>query len=111
MTFSRPPTDMKCPQWKKPMSKVCPTCPWWQQVRGMNPQTGADVDGFDCAMALVPMLIIDNARLQRGTQAATESMRNEIIKRMDGHRPPPPAVDEAIAITERQRHVIEDQRA
>jgi len=82
-TFAKPPADMTCPQFKKPMNKVCPTCPWWTQVRGTNPQTGGEVDGFNCAVALLPLLLIDNARVQRGTQAATESMRNEVVKRMD----------------------------
>jgi hypothetical protein len=83
MTYTKPPADMKCPQWQKPMNKVCPTCPWWQQVRGINPQTGNEVDGFNCAIALLPMLLIDNARMTRGVQAATEGMRNEVVKRMD----------------------------
>ena len=83
MTYTKPPADLKCPHWQKPMAKVCPSCPWWQQVRGINPQTGTEVDRWNSAVALIPMLLIDNARSQRGTQAATESMRNEIVKRMD----------------------------
>jgi hypothetical protein len=85
MAINKPlgPSDEYCPEWKKPMSKVCHRCRRWIQVRGTNPQTGAEVDEWNCAMAILPMLLIDNSRVQRGTQAATESMRNEVVKRMD----------------------------
>lgn len=78
----RGPEHLTCPMRGKAMSKVCHLCPWWTQVRGQNPQ-GGDVDRWDCAMALMPLLMIEQANVVRGTRAATESMRNEIVKRMD----------------------------
>jgi hypothetical protein len=52
----------------------------WTQVRGRHPNTGEDVDKWDCSLALLPMLLIENAQQSRQTGAATESMRNEIVR-------------------------------
>lgn len=72
-----------CPLHKVDCSEVCHKCPWWVQVRGKNPQSGEEVDDWQCAIAWMPMLSVEVARTARGGQAATESMRNEIIRRMD----------------------------
>lgn len=85
----RGPEHLTCPLRGKSMSKVCHACPWWTQVRGQNPQTGDPADRWDCAMALMPMLMVEQARVGRGVQAATESMRNEIVVRMDNPNPAP----------------------
>ena len=50
------------------------------QLRGKNPQTGADVDEWGCAVAWLPMLMIENSQQQRHTGAAVESFRNEMVK-------------------------------
>ncbi len=55
-------------------------CKFYMQVRGTNPQTGAEVDKWDCAVALLPMLTIENSQQQRQTAAAVESFRNEMVK-------------------------------
>lgn len=83
----RGPEHLTCPLRGKAMSKCCHLCPWWTQIRGANPQ-GGEVDRWDCAMAFLPMLMIEQAKQARGTQAATENMRNEIVKRMDRPQPP-----------------------
>jgi hypothetical protein len=62
-------------------------CMWFIHIRGTNPQTGQEIDEPDCAVKWLPVLMIDTTRAVRGTQAATESMRNEIVDRMD--RPMP----------------------
>lgn len=81
--------DLNCPLWKKPMDQVCHKCPWWQQVRGMNRNTGAEVDQWDCAIALMPMLTVETAYQGRVATAATESFRNEMVSiAMNG----PPAI-------------------
>ena len=67
---------MKCPLWKKQMAKVCHTCPMWVKIRGMNPNTGEDIDGYNCALAWGPLLAIENSKMQRETGAAVESLRN-----------------------------------
>ena len=55
-------------------------CSWWMHVRGLHPQTGEDVDHWGCAVTWLPMLTIENSQQQRGTGAAVESFRNEMVK-------------------------------
>ncbi|MCW5695766.1 MAG: hypothetical protein KIS96_03415 [Bauldia sp.] len=74
------PADKNCPFWRKPMIKVCHTCPLWKQIRGTDANTGEEVDGWDCSLAWLPMLLIENSQQQRQTGAAVESLRNETVK-------------------------------
>ncbi len=55
-------------------------CAWFVQIRGHNPNTGADVDEYACAIAWMPVLMIENSQQQRQTGAAVESFRNEMVK-------------------------------
>ena len=55
-------------------------CAWMVQVRGVNTNTGAEVDEWNCSMAWMPMLMIENSGQQRQTGAAVESFRNEMVK-------------------------------
>jgi hypothetical protein len=55
-------------------------CAWFTQVRGTNPNTGKEVEEWGCAMAWMPMLMIENSQQQRSTSAAVESFRNEMVK-------------------------------
>ena len=55
-------------------------CAWFIKVRGNNPNTGAEVDEWACAIAWMPMLMIENSQQQRSTGAAVESFRNEMVK-------------------------------
>ncbi len=55
-------------------------CAWFTQVRGHNPNTGAEVDEWACAVAWMPVLMIENSQQQRSTGAAVESFRNEMVK-------------------------------
>lgn len=73
------PKDLKCPLWRKKMSDVCHTCPWWCQVRGKNPQSREEVDRWDCSLSLLPMLQIETSQQARQAGAATESMRNALV--------------------------------
>lgn len=54
-------------------------CAWFMQVRGTNPNTGETVDEWGCAVAWMPLLLIENSQQQRQTGAAVESFRNEVI--------------------------------
>jgi hypothetical protein len=58
-------------------------CLWFTQVRGRNPNTGEPVDEWQCAVNLLPLLLIENAQQQRSTAAAVESFRNESVKQND----------------------------
>lgn len=66
-----------CPLLKKDCVGI--TCAWFTQVRGINPNTGADVDEWACAIAWMPVLMIENSQQQRQTGAAVESFRNEMV--------------------------------
>ena len=55
-------------------------CAWYNQVRGVNPQTGQEIDEWGCAVTWMPMLMIENSQMQRQTGAAVESFRNETVK-------------------------------
>lgn len=55
-------------------------CQWYCQVRGVNPNTGEPVDEWQCAVNLIPVLLIENSQQQRSTSAAVESFRNETVK-------------------------------
>lgn len=55
-------------------------CNWFIQLRGVNPNTGQDVDEWDCAIKWLPMLLIENSQQQRATGSAVESFRNEMVK-------------------------------
>lgn len=55
-------------------------CSWFTQLRGKNPNTGADVDEWGCAIVWLPVLLIENSQQQRQTGAAVESFRNEMVR-------------------------------
>ena len=68
-----------CPLHKTDMSEVCHKCPWWTLVRGKNPQSDEMIEDWRCAVALLPLLLIENAQMQRQTGAAVESFRNGMV--------------------------------
>ena len=55
-------------------------CAWFTQVRGVNPNTGEEIDDWSCAVTWLPSLMIENSQQQRQTGAAIESFRNETVK-------------------------------
>ena len=55
-------------------------CAWFMKVAGTNPNTGKEVEEWGCAMAWLPVLMIENSSQQRSTGAAVESFRNEMVK-------------------------------
>ena len=69
-----------CPLHKQDVSKVCHKCPWWTQVRGKNPQSEEILDRWSCAVALLPLLLVENASVSRGTTVAMETLRNGMMQ-------------------------------
>lgn len=55
-------------------------CAWFMKVAGTNPNTGKEMEEWGCAMAWMPILMIENSQQQRQTGAAVESFRNEMVK-------------------------------
>ena len=55
-------------------------CAWFLKIRGMNPNTGEDIDDWGCSISWLPILLIENSLTNRQTGAAVESFRNEMVK-------------------------------
>ena len=55
-------------------------CSWYVKVRGLNPNTGAEIDEWACAVSWMPLLSIEVAQKENQTGAAVESFRNEVVK-------------------------------
>jgi hypothetical protein len=75
-------TVLKCPfgdQCKEIKDNKIHRCVWLVKIAGQNPQTGEQIEEEGCAMALMPMLLIENSRVSRGTSASIESFRNEMV--------------------------------
>ncbi len=69
-----------CPFNGRECSEVCHKCPMWVQIRGHNPNTGAEIDRWDCSFALTPLLLVENSQQQRQTAAAVNSFHNEMSR-------------------------------
>lgn len=54
-------------------------CAWFVTLQGQNPTTGEAIDEQGCAMNWIPVLLVENSRVSRGTSAAVESFRNEMM--------------------------------
>jgi len=67
-----------CPLLKKDCVGI--KCSWFTQVRGTNPNTGQEIDEWNCAITWLPVLLIENSQQQRQTGAAVESFRNEMVR-------------------------------
>lgn len=67
-----------CPMLQKECIQM--QCAWFSQLRGTNPNTGKEVDEWGCAVAWLPVLLVENSQQQRQTGAAVESFRNEMVQ-------------------------------
>lgn len=70
------PLGHKCQEFK---DGVIHQCAWFVKLAGINPNNGESVDEHGCAMSWMPVLLIENAQTNRGTSAAVESFRNEMV--------------------------------
>ena len=55
-------------------------CAWFIEIHGTHPNTGQPLKDWGCAMAMMPLMLIENARQQHSTASAVESFRNEMVK-------------------------------
>ena len=74
------PLGAKCEEVKDDVMYVCP---WYVQVRGADPQTGEEIDEWNCAIAWTPIMLIENSKQQMSTASAVESFRNEMVQSND----------------------------
>jgi hypothetical protein len=69
-----------CPLHKVDMELVCHKCAWWTKVVGKHPQTGENVDQWQCAIATLPMLLVQNAQQTRQAGAVMQAFRNDVVQ-------------------------------
>jgi hypothetical protein len=70
------PLGSKCEEIK---NDIVYKCAWFVELAGRNPNTGEEKNERGCAMAWLPVLLVENAMQQRSTSAAVESFRNEVV--------------------------------
>lgn len=70
-----------CPLLKKPC--VEHDCTFWTHITGMHPQTGANVDCWDCTLKWIPIMLVEQTRMTRTVAASVDSARNEIVERQE----------------------------
>lgn len=58
-------------------------CKRWQNIQGEHPQTGVQMNHWDCADNLIPLLLINLGRQQNETTASVDKACNEGAKRSD----------------------------
>lgn len=71
-----------CPLIKKDCIQM--KCALFTCVRGLDVNTGKEVDEWACSLAWLPTLLVNTANETRKTCAATESFRNEMVNQ--GHQ-------------------------
>ena len=55
-------------------------CGFYVNLQKTNPQTDEIIDNWACGIAHQPIVLVDIIHAIRGTTAATESFRNEVVK-------------------------------
>jgi len=61
-------------------------CAWYTRLMGNNKNTGQPIDDYGCAVAWMPVLMVETAYETRQTAAAIESLRNENVRGQDATR-------------------------
>ena len=54
-------------------------CNRWIGLQGLDPQTGAMIDTYNCIDNTIPFLLLEIGRQSRQTGAAVESFRNQMV--------------------------------
>lgn len=55
-------------------------CAIYIKVRGMDNNTGKEIEEWACSIAWMPTLLIESSNMQRHTTASVDSFRNEMVK-------------------------------
>jgi hypothetical protein len=58
-------------------------CAWFMEVRGNHPQTGEDMSEWGCAMAMMPVLLLETSRQTNQAGASIDSFRNEMVRQQN----------------------------
>lgn len=76
-------------------------CRFFKKLLGTNPQTGQEIEEFDCAIAMLPILLVENARVGRQTAASVDKTATELkVSRMVFVKALPPEAQGRLALLE-----------
>lgn len=71
------PFSLANPLGPKAMSKTCHKCPLWMHIRGKNPNTGEEINRWSCALAQLPIMMVEQAQATRFAEGAINELRKE----------------------------------
>lgn len=54
------------------------TCRWWTHVKGQHPQEDRSMDHYDCAVAWIPVTVLEVSKQSRSTSAEVHNIVNGI---------------------------------
>ena len=82
MSIQKPDENITCQHTghEKKCCELFLNCPKWIQIQGKNPNTGAEINEYNCADTWHIVLLMENSKMQQETAAAIESFRNEMVK-------------------------------
>lgn len=63
-----------------PLGHACPECHWNVRLRGVNPNTGQEVDEDGCAIAWLPVLLIEQTREQVKANNTVGDFRDQMVQ-------------------------------
>lgn len=64
-------------------------CAFFTKLVGLDPQSGQHIDKFGCAIAWLPVLLVENSQQQRQTAASVDKVSGQIVKVLFGALPEP----------------------
>lgn len=73
-------STLMCPLMQKQQKTVCHKCKFWEHVRGRNPNTGEEMDRWDCVLSFQFTMQMENNKFTYELGAAIESQRNELVE-------------------------------
>lgn len=59
-------------------------CRWFQKIEGKNPQTGEPVEPWDCAVPMLFVAVLENAKQQRDTRKAVVELHETMTEAKNG---------------------------
>jgi hypothetical protein len=59
-------------------------CRMWTHVLGMDPQTGQNIDLWDCSVAWMPVLMVENSNQVRQATASIDKTANIVYSALPG---------------------------
>ena len=65
---------------KNPVTKQPIKCRWWVHLVGQDPQTQKPLDQFDCSLAWLPIIGVENSAMIRNVQASTDKVASQVSK-------------------------------